>query len=346
MWKTTSRACSRQVNLIFQSVLILLLHPSFSEDDNRSLCSFPTDLEIWEAVKGIRGMKAPGPDRFTALIFQKYWNVVRLDVIGMVRNFFRNGFLLKQINYTHIALIPKVDASKLISQFRPTSLCNVTYKIISKILTNRLKRVMPKLVSINQNAFVPNRHIQDNLITVQELMLTLKRKTGRGDLLAVKFDMEKAYDKMDWSFLIEVLKCFGSNDTWRHWIFHCISILSFSILFNGTPFEFKTFEFFKPSGGLRQGDPLSPFSFVLVTEVLSRLLKKEETRGSLHGIRIARSAPLVTNILFADDVMLFYRANGNEVHTLRRYLHTYDCWSGQVLNLHKSFLHFSRNLDQ
>lgn len=172
----------------------------------------------------------------------------------MIKHFFVNDFLLKQLNHCFIALLPKEDAPAKISQFCPISLCNVSYKIISKILTSRLKSVMHKLISNNQAAFVPSRHIQDNLIMVHEIMQTLKRKQGRGGLMALKVDMSKAYDRVSWPFLMEILRCFGFGAKWCRWIYQCISTVSFSILLNGSPYGF-----FKPHGGLRQGDPLLAF---------------------------------------------------------------------------------------
>lgn len=121
------------------------------------------------------------------------------------------------------------------------------YKIISKILAVRLKGVLHRLISHNQNAFVPHRHIQDNLILVNEVMQLLKSKSGWDGLLAVKIDMEKAYDKVDWDFLMSIMRAFGFNSQWCHWIYQCISTVSFSILLNGSPYGF-----FRPKCGLRQ----------------------------------------------------------------------------------------------
>lgn len=115
----------------------------------------------------------------------------------MVKYLCSTGYMLKQLNHSFIALIPKIGSPVNISQYHPISLCNVCYKVISKSLAAQLKEVLPKLISCNQNTFVPNRHIQDNLILVQEIMQTLKCKQGRGGLMAVKMDIEKAYDKVD-----------------------------------------------------------------------------------------------------------------------------------------------------
>lgn len=136
-------------------------------------------------------------------------------MVRMVQRFFSNGYMLSELNYNFIALIPKLDSQTKISQYRPISLCNVSYKIIFKILANRLKRVLPKLISPTKNAFVPNRHIQDNLILVHEVMQIFKRKMRLGGLLAIKVDMEKAYDKVDWGFLKEIMRVLGFCAQWR-----------------------------------------------------------------------------------------------------------------------------------
>lgn len=133
-----------------------LLPKVLSREDNENLCCPTFDQEIWDVVRGIGGMKAPGPDGFTAMFYQTYWHSVKHDVQRMARNFFSTGYLLKQMNHTHTPLIPKIENPEVVTQFRPISLCNVSYKIISKILTSRLKVVMPKLISHHQNAFVPH----------------------------------------------------------------------------------------------------------------------------------------------------------------------------------------------
>lgn len=145
-------------------------------------------------------MQSLGPDGFTANFYQKYWQVVKQDVIAMVRSFFLNGFLLRQMNHANLLWIPKAEKPMTMGQFRPISLCNVSYKIILKISVGRLRSVLPKLISGSQNYFVPNRQIQENIILVHESMYTLKRKQGHGGLMMAKIDVEKAYDKVDWGF--------------------------------------------------------------------------------------------------------------------------------------------------
>jgi len=151
-----------------------------------------------------------------------------------------------------------------VHHYRPISLCNIIYKIISKLLANRLKPLLDKIISPFQTTFVPGRLIQDNSILAHEMLYTLKSKCGLGGLMAINIDIEKAFDKMEWSFLFSIMNKLGFHAKWINWIRLCISTSSFSVLLNGS-----SFGHFKPARGLRQGDPLSPFLFIIGTEVIS-----------------------------------------------------------------------------
>jgi hypothetical protein len=135
-------------------------------------------------------------------------------VLNFVWNFFRNNHLPRELNHNFLALIPKTNGSHSAHQFRPISLCNIAYKIISKILANKLKPLLHKIICLNQFAFIPNRNIQDNSILAYELLHTFKNKKGKGDFLFLKMDMEKAFDIMDWCFLVAILEKIGFSPTW------------------------------------------------------------------------------------------------------------------------------------
>jgi hypothetical protein len=159
--------------------------------------------------------------------------------------------------------------------------------------------------------------------------------------LALKINISKAYDKVDWGFLRGVLTKMGFADVWIRWVMMCVSLVNYSVLMNSDrvgPIS--------PGRGLRQGDPLSPYLFILVTEGLTSLIHQAVGRGDLHGVRICRGAPEVSHLLFADDCFLFCRANVAEVNELMRILQIYEQASGQEINLVKSEVYISRNMSQ
>jgi hypothetical protein len=166
-------------NPFIEEEMLDLFSPVISDDDNLSLCSIPTEQEVYQALASLGSSKALGPDGFTALFFKKYWYLVKVEVLNCIWNFFKNNSLLRNLNHTFLALIPKSSGSHAANQFRPISLCNIVYKIISKILANRLKPLLTKFISPLQLAFVPNRIIQDNTILAQELLHTFKLKRGK-----------------------------------------------------------------------------------------------------------------------------------------------------------------------
>jgi hypothetical protein len=325
-------------NPIFDDELVSLLPPVITPEENLSLCAIPDEREIFQVISQLGLCKAPGPDGFTGLFYKTYWSIVRLDVIKFVQCFFRHGRLLKEFNHTHLALIPKIDNPSQISQFRPISLANFTYKIISKILANRLKPLLQNIISPNQSAFLKGRTIQDNSILAHEIFHSMKKKRGSGGLMALKLDMDKAFDRMEWSFILRIFSCLGFSSNWIQLIEQCLSTVSFSVLLNGSPFGK-----FSASRGLRQGDPLSPFLFLLGSEVLSRLILKEELAGNIHGIKISRNSPPVAHLLFADDLMVFSKGNSSEAACILNCLEKFSAWSGQKVNLEKSSMFLSKN---
>jgi len=177
------------------------------------------------------------------------------------------------------------------------------------VLTNRLKNVLPKCISDNQSAFVPGRSILDNAMVVIEVLHFMKAKTrGAARYVALKLDISKAYDRMDWNYLRVVLIKMGFHTRWVHWMCMCVESMDYSIIFNGEQVGPIT-----PGRGLCQGDPLSPYLFIICAEGLSSLIRDVETRGVLTGTKVCRNAPSVSNLLFADDCFLFFKAIEDQV---------------------------------
>ncbi|CAA7018071.1 unnamed protein product [Microthlaspi erraticum] len=282
--------------------------------------------------------KAPGPDGFSASFFQTNWNVVGQDIVKEVQAFFSSGTLPRSTNDTHIRLIPKITGPKRVADYRPIALCNVCYKVVSKILTWRLQPVLNGIISENQSAFVPKRAIADNVLITHEVLHFLKSSKAKiSCTMAVKIDMSKAYDRLEWVFIRQVMQRLGFHERWIGWVMHCITSVTYSFLINGSPRGFV-----KPSRGIRQGDPLSPYIFILCSEVLSGLCTKAQRSGKLQGIRVARASPRINHLLFADDTMFFCKANGKSCKALKHILDKYEKVSGQQINFQKSAITFSQ----
>ena len=300
-----------------------------------------TGEEVYEAIFQMHPTKAPGPDGMSAIFFQKFWHIVGKDVVEKVLDILNNNGEIGSINQTYIVLIPKKKTCESPVDFRPISLCNVIYKMVSKVLANRLKLILPSVINESQSGFVPGRLITDNVLVAYECFHYLRKKTkGKKGYLGLKLDMSKAYDRVEWVFLEKMMMRFGFPDVYVRNVMKCVNSASFKLLVNGQPSRE-----FTPSRGLRQGDPLSPFLFIMCAEGLSALLRDAEKKGSIHGIKIARQVDPISHLFFADDSLLFVRASEEEVEHVMDILTTYEAASGQKLNMDKSEMSFSRNID-
>ncbi|BFG30782.1 hypothetical protein CerSpe_170560 [Prunus speciosa] len=309
---------------------------------NNSLCSPVLDEEIKEAAFQLGASKAPGPDGFSGIFYHNYWGIIREDLCKMVKAFFQGDFLVHCLNMTEIALIPKVPNPEAVTQFRPIALCNFTYKIISKILANRLKPMLAEIISPQQSAFIPGRQIQDNILLAHEAFHALKlRKKTKVYEMGLKLDMNKAYDRIEWDFLKEMLIKIGFDQSWVRLVMRCITSVRFTVLLNG-----KSGNPFKSSRGIRQGDPISPYIFILVSDVLSVMLNQAVERGFVQGIRFSRDGPTLSHLFFADDSILFLKATERNCNAVASILNSYCHASGQVVNFEKSSVYFSPNTPQ
>ena len=213
--------------------------------------------------------------------------------------------------------------------------------LLSKVLANRLKKVLPDIIHESQSGFVPGRLITYNILVAYECFHYLrKKKKGKSGHLGLKLDMSQAYDRVEWCFLEQMMIKDGFPTSFVSSIMKCVQETSFSILINGQPSRH-----FLPSRGLRQGDPLSPFLFIICAEGLSTLLRDAEERKMIHGVKIGKKVDPISHLFFADDSLLFVRANEEEVENVLDILSIYEAASGQKLNMEKSEVSFSRNLE-
>ncbi|XP_021714646.1 uncharacterized protein LOC110682599 [Chenopodium quinoa] len=324
---------------LFTEVLASVPHLVCEGTNNSLCCPYPKD-EIFAALSQMSPCKAPGPDGLHAIFYQKYWHIVGDDVTLFVNNIISGRVSISHVNRTNVALIPKVKDPTCISQFRPISLCNVLYKLASKSVANRLKPLLQRMVTENQSAFVPKRLITDNALIALELFHTMKKRSkGRRGSISMKLDMSKAYDRVEWEFLRRLLTKLGFAGAWVDTIMTFVSTVSYSFIINGIPSNDLI-----PSRGLRQGDPISPYLFILVSDVLSRMLQLASEKKLIHSVRASRNGPDITHLFFADDSLLFTRATRQECSVIVDLLNKYEATSGQKINLEKSEVSFSKGV--
>ncbi|GJV37900.1 hypothetical protein Tco_1410377 [Tanacetum coccineum] len=298
-----------------------------------------SDQEIREAMFVMRDNKASGPDGYTTAFFKEAWDIIATDVTKVIKEFFTNGVLLKELNHTILALIPEVTSPMKINDYRPISCCNILYKCISRIISNRMKDCLTELVSLNQSAFVPRRRISDNILLTQELMHNyhLDRGTPR---CAFKVDIQKAYDTFDWNFLHAVLIGFGFHPRMIGWIMECVTSTSFSLSINGS-----LYGYFKGKRGLRQGDLMSPYLFTLVMEVLTLMLhRKARVLGSFTYHRYCSKLNLI-NLCFTDDLFLFAHGDVDSARVIMDTLVEFKEASRLTPSLPKSTAYFCNVLN-
>ncbi|KAA3489594.1 reverse transcriptase [Gossypium australe] len=275
--------------------------------------------EIKKALFDMAPLKAPRSDGFHAHFFQSQWDLVGGTVCEWVQ---------EELNNTLLVLIPKKDRPEDYSQFRPISLCLVMYKLVMKVIANRFKMVFLNFISPEQAGFIAGRNISDNIIIAQEVIHTMRsKKTGR-QWMAIKLDLEKAYNRVSWEFIEISLIAAEIPEKIR------------KILWNGVPS--KTF---KPVRGIRQGCPLSPYLFVLCMEWLGYLINSEISAGRWRPIQLSRSGPSLSHLFFANDLVIFNRAEMDQAKLLKDILRCFCDFSGHKISVRKSNMFFSKNVD-
>ncbi|GKC04386.1 RNA-directed DNA polymerase, eukaryota [Tanacetum coccineum] len=284
--------------------------------------------EIRCAVWDCGANKSPGPDGYTFDFFRRYWSFIGPDFCSAVEWFFDKGSFPIGSNASFIALIPKVADAKFVADFRPISLIGSVYKVVTKILANRLATVISDLVSDTQTAFVANRQILDGPFILNELLSWCKRKKKQA--MIFKVDFEKAYDSVRWDYLMDVLHAFGFGPNWCKWISGTLSSSMASVLVNGSPSsEFPLFR------GLKQGDPLAPFLFILIMESLHISFSGAINNGIFKGIQISESTVL-SHLFYADDAIFMGEWSEPNMGNIIKILRCFFLASGLKINIHKS----------
>ncbi|KAL4304112.1 hypothetical protein GQ457_10G013500 [Hibiscus cannabinus] len=321
----------------FENLEILnhILH-IVTSDMNASLLRPFTADEVVNAFRDIGPGKTHGIDGFPSSFFRLHWNTIGSDFTQLCLDLLHGSTDMASINRTVNVLIPKVASPDYMRQFFPISLCTVIYKTISKVLVNRMKSIPPHCISPNQGAFFSGRSITDNILIAHELIHSLSSiGTGPYQGAVVKLDIEKAFDRVEWNFLWDVTLRLGFDSSLVSLILRCITTISFTVRINGC-----LSQEFRPQRGLRQGDPLYPFLFLICTQALSALLTTEQFSSGLAGLCASRNGPRINHLLFADNSLIFIRNSATEALRLKHILHIYGQASGQRVNYDKSTIFF------
>jgi Reverse transcriptase (RNA-dependent DNA polymerase)/zinc-binding in reverse transcriptase len=300
----------------------------------------PTTHEVLATLKQMGPDRAPGPDGLTARFLLSQWEILGDVVIGTIQQAFRDGIAPPSWILNHLVLIPKVDHPTKPSHFRTLSVCSVYYRLLSKLIANRIKLVLSSLISDTQATFLKGRSIQDSVLLMKEVLHSFQTEGYTEKAFAIKADLYKAFDTLNWSYLLTVLQSFNFPQVLIKLIISCVMGSKFSIKLNGA----VSYGFFTPARGLRQGCPLSPYLFILSMEILSKMLEQAQVGGRLKGLTLAQQAPQLTHSLYADDLVLFGLAENQEVQEITKIMQKFGSMSGLFVNNEKSVVWFSKRV--
>lgn len=315
------------------------LFPVLPESDAAQMTKDVDANEIKSALFDMKPLKAPATDGIHAIFYQSQWQHVHTQLLSYIQSMWSGYQLDTSFNKTLLALIPKVATPSLISEFRPISLCTIPYKILTKVLANRLKNSLPRLIGPYQSSFITGRSIMDNIVIAQELVHSMRKKKGQGGWIAIKVDLEKAFDRRRWDFINDTLLDAGIPQQMTALIMQCISSSSMQILWNGQPSSP-----FLPHHGIRQGDPLSPYIFVLCMERLSQSICHAVSSGTWKPIKLGRRGDPISHLFFADDLVIFGHTTADQIAIIQSILNDFCICLGQKVSLQKTHAYFSKNV--
>jgi hypothetical protein len=287
-----------------------------------------TEEEVWAVIKELPQDRAPGPDGFIGLFYQKAWATIKQDVMAaLLKLYVGDGKGFNRLNQALITLIPKKPDTIIVRDYRPISLVHSFSKLFSKIIANRLRGKLGDIITANQSAFVKGQCLHDNFILVRQLVRKIHYKKEPGVL--IKLDLSRAFDSISWSFLFEIMRALGFGAIFLKWISIVLSSASSRVVVNGMPRAS-----FKHVRGLRQGDPISPMLFNCGMEALTALFVKAANEQLLSPL--AGCSAMQRLSIYADDVVVFVRPVVPELVAIRDILTVFGEASGLKVNYSKS----------
>lgn len=304
-------------------------------EDNLMLTAIPSLEEVKEAVWSLDPHSAAGPDGFNGWFFRTWWEIICVDVYKAVQEYFLGFPVPRAMAHSMIVLIPKGTSQRTFSDFRPIALSTFMSKIQTRIIATRLNTLLPKIISPEQAGFQKGRGITEHVLLANELIHWLDKGT-RPNKAILKLDMAKTFDIVNWQYLQSIMKCFGFSSWFITLVLNHLEGTHISILVNGLPHGF-----FRPTRGVKQGDPLSPLLFILAAKGFSRGLKHLIDQNVILPYSIGRIPMTISHLSYADDLLIFLAASRHNLHNFKQFLSTYERVSGQAVNWHKSSVVYS-----
>jgi hypothetical protein len=287
-----------------------------------------SENEIERAVMSLPNDRAPGPDGFTNNFYKHCWTIMKPDIVNAFHSIHvHHCGALEYVNNAHVVMIPKVDVANEPKHFRPISLIHSFAKLFTKVLAVRLSVYIEKLISTSQSAFIRKRCIQDNFVYVRGLARHYHRTKTSACL--IKLDISKAFDTVSWEYLLEMLRHRGFSTRWTDWLARILSSSSSAVLVNGCPGPV-----IKHRRGLRQGDPLSSYLFILAMDTLNRIFDIATEEGSLSPLK-GRQARLRLS-LYADDAVIFTNPKREDINGIMQIMEAFGDATGLRINMEKS----------
>ncbi|KAK1692257.1 hypothetical protein QYE76_008954 [Lolium multiflorum] len=302
--------------------------PQLTQEENNILVAEFTEKEVKDAIFQMELNKSPGPDGFPAEFYQTFWEVIKDDLMSMFKQLHSGELQLFKLNFGVITLLPKKENAIQIQQYRPICLLNVSFKIFTKVATIRANTVAEKVISPTQSAFMPGRHILEGVVVLHETIHELHRKKMDGVIF--KIDFEKAYDKVKWPFLQQVMRMKGFDPKWCHLIKQFVMGGSVGIKVND-----DIGHYFQTMKGLRQGDPLSPMLFNIIADMLAILIARAKEDGQIGGLIPHLVDGGISILQYADDTILFLEHDFEKALNMKLILRFFEELSGLKINFHK-----------
>ena len=298
--------------------------PALNEIEQNSCEGLVTSMECLKALKTMENNKSPGTDGFTCEFYKFFWKDIEKDVVNSFNYAYENGEMSVDQKRGLISLIPKKDKNRLLlKNWRPVALLNTDYKILAKVLANRLKPHIDKLIHPDQTGYIKGRYIGENIRTVDDIVEYFRRTNKSGIILLI--DFEKAFDSVRWDFIQKAMEKFNFGESFRKWIGVMYNNSESAIINNG-----YITEFFKPQRGVRQGCPLSVYLFLFVVELLAVEIR---ANNNINGITFEENEAKISQL--ADDTTIFLE-NKTSIPALLRILEHFKNCSGLKANVEKT----------